>query len=103
MISAGTLLELSIVAAARLGASGPDAVRAVLDRAAVVTMPVDDTQVTAATEAWLRFGKGRHRAALNYGDCYGDALARHCEVPLLCVGDDFRHTDVAIIDVVNPP
>jgi ribonuclease VapC len=99
VISAATLVETSIVAAARLGPSGPVATRTLLDAARVVTMPVDEHQAELAAGAWQRFGRGRHRARLNYGDCFSYALAAHLDVPLLCIGDDFRHTDLQLVDV----
>jgi ribonuclease VapC len=46
--------------------------------------------------AWRRFGKGRHPAGLNYGDCFAYALARTMEAPVLCKGNDFKLTDIAI-------
>ncbi len=102
VISAATLVELSIVAAARVGAGGRDAVRAILDASDVVTMPVDDLQADLATDAWLQFGKGNHPARLNFGDCFSYALAHHLDVPLLCIGDDFARTDIQLIDVDSP-
>ncbi len=50
----------------------------------------------SAVEAWLQFGKGRHPAGLNFGDCLSYATARPAEQPLLCVGDDFSKTDVTL-------
>lgn len=47
-----------------------------------------------AREAFERFGKGRHRAGLNFGDCMSYALAKYYDVPLLFVGEDFKHTDI---------
>ena len=96
VVSAATLVELTIVATARFGVGGPPAVRVVLDRADVVTIPVDEHQAELALGAWQRFGNGRHPAGLNYGDCFTYALAKHLEVPLLCVGDHFAQTDVEL-------
>lgn len=53
-----------------------------------------DEMADLAFDAFLRFGKGRHRAALNFGDCMAYALAKSLDAPLLFKGDDFRHTDV---------
>ena len=50
----------------------------------------------AALEAFSRFGKGRHRASLNMGDCFSYACARRLEIPLLCKGNDFVHTDIEL-------
>ena len=62
-------------------------------------MPVDQHLAEAAFDAWLRFGKGNHVARLNFGDVFSYALARHWSLPLLCVGDDFGHTDLDLVDV----
>ncbi len=99
VISAATLLEASIVAAARLGPDGPAAIRALLDPARVVTIPVDEHQAGLAADAWRRYGRGNHPARLNYGDCFSYALAAHLEVPLLCIGADFAQTDLHLVDV----
>lgn len=99
VISAATLVEASIVAAARLGPDGPDTTRALLDAAGAVTIPVDEHQAELAVDAWLRYGRGNHPARLNYGDCFSYALAAHLDVPLLCVGADFAQTDLRLVDV----
>ena len=99
VISAASLVEASIVAAARLGPDGPATVRLLLDAAGAVTVPVDEHQAGLAVDAWKRFGKGNHPAGLNYGNCFSYALAAHVDVPLLCVGDDFARTDLALADV----
>jgi ribonuclease VapC len=100
IISAATVAELEIVAGTRLGPAGRDAARAVLDSANVVTVPVDRIIAGAAVEAYRRFGTGNHRAGLNFGDCFAYATARHYDVPLLCIGADFAHTDIEVVDVM---
>ncbi len=55
-----------------------------------------DSSADAAIRAWRRFGKGRHPAALNFGDCFSYALAATHGVPLLCVGNDFKQTDLDV-------
>jgi ribonuclease VapC len=62
-------------------------------------IPVDQEQGQLARSAFSRFGKGRHRAALNYGDCFSYAAAISLGEPLLCKGDNFVHTDVPILEV----
>jgi ribonuclease VapC len=88
-------VELSRVVAGR---HGDAATLAFLDRflqvAAIELHPVDESQARLAREAFLRFGKGRHPAGLNFGDCFSYALARTLDAPLLFVGDDFGRTDV---------
>ena len=68
-----------------------------LSRAGVELIPVDQEQGQLARTALSRFGKGRHRAGLNYGDCFAYAAAISLGEPLLFKGDDFIHTDVAMI------
>jgi ribonuclease VapC len=103
VISAATVVELHIVAAARFGPAGVNATRTILDAANVVTMPVDAIQVELATAAWDRYGRGNHPAQLNYGDCFSYALAHHLEAPLLCVGNDFIQTDLDLVDLTARP
>jgi len=68
-----------------------------LREAQVVIEPVTETQARLAREAYRDFGRGRgHRARLNFGDCFAYALAKEANEPLLCKGDDFRHTDVML-------
>lgn len=62
--------------------------------AAISIEPVTAQQVRIAREAYRDFGKGRHRAGLNFGDCFAYALAKTTGEPLLFQGDDFRHTDI---------
>ena len=62
-------------------------------------MPVDQKQGELARTGFSRFGKGRHRAGLNYGDSFAYAAAVTLGEPLLCKGDDFIHTDVAMLEV----
>jgi ribonuclease VapC len=96
IMSAANVVELLIVAEGRAGPPGAASARQVLDQADVVVIPVDDPIAAGAHAAWRRFGKGNHPAALNYGDCFAYALARHAELPLLCVGDDFSQTDLRL-------
>lgn len=93
VMSAGTYLECAIVAAGR-GLGG----RAVLDdwlaRRSIEIVPVDLALAQIAADAFVRYGKGRHPAALNYGDCCAYALARSLRAPLLYKGADFALTDI---------
>lgn len=59
-------------------------------------MPFGEAHCAAAVDAWLQFGKGRHPAALNLGDCLAYAAARVGGQPLLCVGEDFPRTDLEL-------
>jgi ribonuclease VapC len=67
--------------------------------AGVELVAVDAEQGQLARAAFNRFGKGRHRAALNYGDCFSYALAAVLHEPLLSKGDDFVHTGITIADL----
>lgn len=90
-ISAGTLVEARLVAA-RYGTG--DELEQLLLAAAIEVAPVDSAQADIAFQGFLRFGKGRHAAGLNFGDLFAYALARTTGEPLLFKGDDFARTDV---------
>jgi ribonuclease VapC len=93
-VSAATFVECSIVIDARYGAEGLRALDRLIDIAGIETVPVDERQARAAREAYFRFGKGRHQAGLNFGDCFAYALAVVLGEPLLFKGGDFALTDV---------
>lgn len=95
VIGAATLVEATIVVEAK---QGPQAVRdlsELLEETRTAIVPLDAEQAGLATAAWRRFGKGRHPAALNLGDCYSYALAKATGNALLFKGRDFALTDVA--------
>jgi ribonuclease VapC len=94
-MSAATLLEVAIVVEARFGIEGGWHLDQLLERAGIEIVPVDDEQVRLAREGYRRFGKGRHPAGLNYGNCFSYALARLRQQRLLFKGEDFAQTDVA--------
>lgn len=94
-MSAATLLEVAIVTEVRFGVEGGRHLDQLLERAAVEIEAVDEEQVRIAREAYRRFGKGKHPAGLNYGDCFSYALAHVRQQRLLFKGDDFAQTDVA--------
>lgn len=95
-ISAATLVETGIVMQARYGDPGAREVDVFTDRLSVDILAVTAAHAALARDAYRRFGKGRHRAALNYGDCFAYALAMALQEPLLFVGGDFSHTDVQV-------
>lgn len=99
LISVATFVEISIVIEARYGAEGLRDLDHFIGRAGIELVAVDAEHGTTARGAFSRFGKGRHRAGLNYGDCFSYALAIVAGQPLLFKGDDFAHTDVAIVDL----
>ena len=93
-VGAPTLAEAGIVLSARLRADARALLVRLLQEFEIETLPFEDAHWREAIEAWSRFGKGRHRAALNFGDCLAFATARLAGRPLLCVGGDFARTDV---------
>ncbi|HEX4505670.1 MAG TPA: type II toxin-antitoxin system VapC family toxin [Alphaproteobacteria bacterium] len=96
LISAGTLVETGILIESKMGAIGGRELDLWLQRAKVEIVPVDEEQVEFARRGWRRFGKGRHPAGLNYGDCFSYALAVTRDEPLLFKGNDFLKTDVKV-------
>lgn len=95
LLSAASLVETSIVIEARHGAEGVKLLDLFLDRAGIEIAPVDDEQAREARLAFSRYGKGRHAAGLNFGDCFAYALAITSGEPLLFKGRDFAGTDIA--------
>jgi len=99
LISAATLLELTIVLATRNRQAAPDTIREIDEfvlSAAMAVEAVTEGQTRIARVAYLRYGKGTgHPAQLNFGDCFAYALAKAMDVPLLYKGDDFAKTDIA--------
>jgi ribonuclease VapC len=95
-ISSGNYLETSIVA---LGRNGPDGLRdldLLIARFRIEIAPFTESQAYLARQAFARFGKGRHPAGLNFGDCMAYALAKETGEELLFKGTDFGLTDVAV-------
>jgi ribonuclease VapC len=95
-ISSGTLLETHIVASAH--GSGDDLAE-ILELVNAEVVPFDARQAELAVQAFMKFGKGRHAAGLNFGDCFAYALARAFDEPLLFKGNDFSKTDVRVAAV----
>lgn len=95
LISAATVLEATMVIETRLGDAGGREFDLWLVKIGAEIVAVDAVQADAARRAWRRFGKGRHAASLNYGDCFSYALAVTRGEPLLFKGDDFAKTDVS--------
>jgi ribonuclease VapC len=95
LLSVATFVEVSIVTDARFGSPGLHHLDLLIDRAGIDLVSVDADQALIARDAYSRFGRGRHPAGLNYGDCFPYALARTRGLPLLFKGEDFARTDVA--------
>jgi ribonuclease VapC len=94
LMSAGNFLELSIVVEAQLGPEASRQCDMFFRRAGIAIEPVTVEQAHLARQAFLDFGKGRHPAALNFGDCFAYALAKITGEPLLFKGEDFKRTDL---------
>lgn len=96
LISAATLVEAGIVIESRYGPAGARELDLLLAKAGFAVESVTAEQADLAREAWRRYGKGRHSAGLNYGDCFSYALAKVKGEPLLFKGEDFPHTDITV-------
>ena len=97
LLSAANPLEASIVIESRKGEAAGRELDLLIYRAAIEVVAVDQDQVEIARIAWRRYGKGRHPAGLNYGDCFSYALARSRGLPLLFQGEEFSRTDIDAI------
>src|SRR5579859_6580703 len=94
LMSAANLLEASMVIESRKGEGGRADLDLLLTDAGIEIIAVTKEQVQAAREAFRRFGKGRHAAKLNFGDCFSYALAKTTGEPLLFKGQEFSQTDL---------
>jgi ribonuclease VapC len=95
LISAGSLLEASLIIESRYGEHGRAELDLFIYTAGIRIVPFDADQLAIAREAFRKFGQGRHKARLNLGDCFAYALAKSMGEPLLYKGGDFAHTDLA--------
>jgi ribonuclease VapC len=93
-VGAPTLFETGMVMTVKGGEMGRATVSSFLDDLDIVVTPFDERHWRAAFGAFTRFGKGRHPAGLNFGDCLTYATARIADRPLLFIGDDFAQTDI---------
>jgi ribonuclease VapC len=96
LISAANVLETGIVLEARRGEAAGREFDLFVVRANLEVVSVDGEQVEVARSAWRKYGKGRHPAALNFGDCFAYALAKSSGEPLLAKGTDFAQTDIVV-------
>jgi ribonuclease VapC len=94
-VGAPTVVETSLVFAGRRGARSAESVEGLIAELGVSVVPFGETEWHLAVEAFRRFGRGRHPAALNYGDCLAYATAQAAHDTLLFVGEDFARTDIA--------
>ena len=95
-VAAPTLVEAGIVLSARTGIDATELLEAILGEADIAVVEFGAAHWEVAIGAWRRFGKGRHMAGLNFGDCVSYATARVANRPLLAKGDDFIHTDIEL-------
>ena len=91
-----TLVETGIVLHRRVGAVARSALQRLIDDHEIDILPFTERHWPIALRAFARYGKGRHQAALNLGDCFTYATASLAGEPLLCVGDDFAQTDLEL-------
>ena len=97
LMSAFSALEAAVVIEARKGESGGRELDLLLHRTQVDIVPLNADQMALARSAWRRFGKGRHAASLNLGDCCTYALSKYAGYPVLFKGDDFSQTDLQVV------
>ncbi len=93
-MSVANYVELAMVVESQLGPEAMQQTQAFFRRAAIAIEPVTIDHGELARQAFLDFGKGRHKAGLNFGDCFAYALAKATGEPLLFKGNDFVHTDI---------
>jgi ribonuclease VapC len=93
-IGAPTFVEALMVLSSRFDRDAPRHLEGFLWRSEAVVVPFSEEHARVAVDAFARFGKGRHRAALNFGDCMAYAVAKLAVQPLLAIGKDFAKTDL---------
>jgi ribonuclease VapC len=95
-IGAPTAVESSLVLCSRVGRAGKTLLARFLQEAEVEVVEFTADHWTVAADAFIAYGRGRHRAGLNFGDCMTYAVAKLAGEPLLCLGDDFPATDLQL-------
>ncbi|MET9265959.1 type II toxin-antitoxin system VapC family toxin [Amycolatopsis sp. NPDC004079] len=98
-IGAPTLVEVGVVLTVRLGSRGRLALARFMQDNRITVVPFTEEHTEIATDAFSQFGKGRHPAKLNLGDCHSYATAKISGEPLLCIGDDFPQTDLELVEL----
>lgn len=98
-IGSPTLAETGIVLESRFGEPGAGWLRQFIEEFGLAVIPFGELHAREAIAAYARFGKGRHEAGLNFGDCLTYAVARLAGQPLLCVGTDFPRTDLDLVQL----
>ena len=98
-VSVASFVEVSIVIDSRYGPDGVRDFDLLLSKAEIQLVPVDSEQAFLARQAFRQYGKGRHAASLNFGDCFSYALAKSLGEPLLFKGEDFAKTDLPAVAI----
>lgn len=93
-LSTASFVESSMILESRYGADGVRDLDLFISKAQLMLAPVDTEQAQLARDAFRKYGKGRHPAGLNFGDCFSYALAKVLDEPLLFKGEDFSKTDI---------
>ena len=96
-MSAVNFVEASVVIETRKGAAGLIELDRLIELSAIEIAAVDERLARDARTAYRHFGKGRHPAGLNLGDCFAYALAKFRDEPILCTGNDFAKTDLSVV------
>jgi ribonuclease VapC len=100
-IGAPTVVESSMVLCVRLGRAGKTLLARFLEEAEIEVLEFTADHWTVAADAFIHYGKGRHPAGLNFGDCMTYAVAKLAGEPLLCLGDDFPATDLELASLAS--
>ncbi|MBD2301961.1 type II toxin-antitoxin system VapC family toxin [Nostoc sp. FACHB-190] len=98
LLSSPGYVEASIVLGTKYGQQGVENLNLLITALSIIIVPFSVKQAQLASEAFLKFGKSRHPAKLNMGDCFSYALAKSINQPLLFKGNDFIHTDIARVN-----
>ena len=102
LVSAAAVVEIGVVMLSRRGEAGDKDVDRVIRESQREIVPLTEAHARLARQGFARFGKGRHPARLNFGDCFSYALAKASGHPLLFKGDDFSRTDVEAVPLPAP-
>jgi ribonuclease VapC len=99
LLSAAGFVEVSIIIDNRYGYDGRRDLDLLIAESGIEIIEVDEDQARFARDAFRQYGKGRHAAGLNFGDCFSYALAKVAGLPLLCKGNDFTQTGIPTVNV----
>jgi ribonuclease VapC len=100
-IGAPTVVESALVLSSRVGLAGKSLLARFIHEAELEIVALTAEHWTVAADAFIRYGKGRHPAVLNFGDCLTYAVCKVTDEPLLSIGDDFPATDLSLVESVR--